>query len=280
MKTLKYNSLLIVFLIVFSAFAMLTSMEWISPARAQVANPPVPQISGDILQMRNGTMLQGNFVGGDAQTIKFATAQGIQSIPRNQALMITFGLTAVTPSTPPSQKPAPAPVQAPPPPQQPQTVTIPAGTVLIVTMTNQVSSQDASGRRFSAKLAANLTAGGIAVAQTGTTVYGRVAKSAQAGRLVGRSELELNLTEININGKMYPLMTTNFAEAGKGSFRKTARNVGLGALVGGAFGDSDDAKKGAAIGAGLSVIRKGQSVVVPAGAVLEFRMTQPLTITN
>ena len=54
--------------------------------------------------------------------------------------------------------------------------------------------------------------------------------------------------------------------------------MGLGALVGGVFGDSDDAKKGANIGLGLSVIRKGQSVVVPAGAVLEFRMTQPLTI--
>jgi len=96
--------------------------------------------------------------------------------------------------------------------------------------------------------------------------------------LAGKSTLELNLTDINVGGKMYPLMTTNFAEAGKGSFRKTARNAGMGALVGGAFGDSDDAKKGAAIGVGVSVLRKGDSVVVPAGATLEFRMTQPLTI--
>lgn len=277
MKTSKFKSLSIIFLTVFSAFVMITSTEWIIPANAQGFNPPVPQVSGDILQMRNGAMLQGSFVSGDSQAIKFANTLGIQSISRDQVLMITFGVKQAVLPVPPTQKPAP--VQAPLPLQQPRSVTIPAGTVLMVSTTNQVSSQDASGRRFGAKLAANLTAGSVTVAQTGTTVYGRVAKSAQAGRLIGRSELELSLTEININGKMYPLMTTNFAEAGKGSFRKTARNVGLGALVGGAFGDSDDAKKGAAIGAGLSVVRKGQSVVVPAGAVLEFRMTQPLTIT-
>jgi hypothetical protein len=150
----------------------------------------------------------------------------------------------------------------------------------MVSTTNQVSSDDSPGTRFTAKLASNLTANGVTVAQSGTTVYGRVTKSAQAGRMIGKSELELNLTEINIDGKMYPLMTTNFAETGKSSFRKTARNVGVGALVGGVFGDSDDAKKGAAIGAGLSVVRKGKSVVVPAGVVLEFRITQPLTITK
>ncbi len=52
-----------------------------------------------------------------------------------------------------------------------------------------------------------------------------------------------------------------------------------GKLIGGAFGDSKDAKKGAAIGVGVSVLRKGDSITVPPGAMLEFRMTQPLTIT-
>ena len=232
--------------------------------------------SGDTLQLRDGTVLQGTFASGDAQTLHFVTAQGVRTVPRNQALVLTF--TAPLPSTTPTPKPAPAAAQATPSPQLTKTVTIPAGTVLMTKMTNQVSSQYPAGRRFTATLVVNMTAGGIVVAPAGTTVYGRITKSSQAGRLVGRSELELNLTEINIGGKMYPLMTTNFAEAGKGSFRKTARNAGMGALIGGAFGDSDDAKKGAAIGLGVSVLRKGNSVVIPAGAMLEFRMTQPLTI--
>jgi hypothetical protein len=229
------------------------------------------QASGDTLQLKDGTALQGSFAGGDAQTIRFTTAQGVLSVPRNKALVLTF--------TPVAAAPAPVAVQAPPPRQQPTTVTIPAGTTLMISTTSQVSSQDQAGRRFTAKLAANLMANGIVVAPAGSTVYGRVTKSGQAGRLIGRSELELNLTDINIGGKMYPLMTTNFEEAGQRSFRKTARNAGMGALIGGAFGDSKDAKKGAAIGVGVSVLRKGDSVVVPAGATLEFRMTQPLTIS-
>lgn len=243
-------------------------------------NSLMSQALADTLQLKDGTALQGSFTGGDAQIIRFTTTHGMLSVPRNQALVLTF--TPAAPALPPqpTPKPAPVPLQAPPPapPQLPTTVTIPAGTTLMISMTSQVSSKNKPGQRFTAKLAANLMAGGIAAAPAGTTVYGRVTKSSQAGRLVGKSTLELNLTDINVGGKMYPLMTTNFAEAGKGSFRKTARNAGMGALVGGAFGDSDDARKGAAIGVGVSVLRKGDSVVVPAGATLEFRMTQPLTI--
>ena len=248
------------------------------------------QAFGDTLQLRNGTALQGGFVSFDGQTIQFATTQGVQSIPRAEALVLTFAAppASATASAPPSQpeappparqtsEPAAAPAATPPQPSGP--VTIPAGTVLRVSTTSQVSSQTPAGQRFGAKLAVDLKAGPVMVAPAGTAVYGRVTKSSQAGRMVGRSTLELALSEINIGGTMYPLMTSNFAEAGKSSFRKTARNAGMGALIGGAFGDSDDAKKGAAIGAGVSVLRKGQSVVVPAGAMLEFRMTQPLAIT-
>ncbi|UCD52395.1 MAG: hypothetical protein JSW27_07110 [Phycisphaerales bacterium] len=248
------------------------------------------QALGDTLQLRNGTALQGGFVSFDGETIKFATNLGLQSIPRAQALVLTFAAPAATASAspPPSQPAAPAPAgqtaepaatSATASPQPSGPVTIPAGTVLVVSMTSQVSSQSKAGQRFSAKVATDVKAGPAVVARAGTTVYGRVIKSSQARRLSGRSTLELALSEINIGGTMYPLMTTNFAEAGKSSFRKTARNAGVGALIGGAVGDSDDAKTGAAIGVGVSVIRKGQSITVPVGAKLEFRMTQPLTIT-
>jgi len=241
------------------------------------------QASGDILQLKDGTALQGGLVSFDGQTIQFATSQSLQSIPRAQALVLTFAAPpAPTPApvSPPSQPTAPVPAATPvaSPPHLSGPVTIPAGTVLLVSMTGQVSSQTPKSQRFGAKLTVDLKAGTMVVAPAGTTVYGRVTKSSQAGRMAGKSTLELALSEINIKGTMYPLMTTNFAEAGKSSFRKTARNAGVGALIGGAFGDSDDAKKGAAIGVGVSVLRKGQSVVVPAGAMLEFRMTHPLTI--
>ena len=256
---------------------------------ASLCSGLVQPVLGDTLQLRNGTALEGGFVSFDGQTIKFATNQGLQSIPRARAMVLTFAAppAATPPASPPAvaaavpagqpSAPAAVPAASPPPPSGP--ITIPAGTVLMVRTTGQVSSQTPTGQRFAAKLAVDLKAGPVVVAPAGTAVYGRVVKSSQAGRLVGRSTLELALSEINIKGTMYPLMTSDSSEAGRSSFRKTTRNAGMGALIGGAFGDSHDAKKGAAIGAGVSVLRKGQSVVVPAGAMLEFRMTQPLMIT-
>ncbi|MHC4521677.1 MAG: hypothetical protein ACYTAS_24045 [Planctomycetota bacterium] len=248
------------------------------------------QALGDTLQLRDGTALQGGLVSFDGQTIKFATDQGVQSVSRSQALVLTFAAPAAakteappppqpTASTPAGKTSEPAASAVAAPPQLTGPVTIPAGTVLLVSMTSQVSSQSKAGQRFTAKLATDLKAGRAVVAPVGTKVSGRVTKSSQARRLTGRSTLELSLSEIDIGGTMYPLMTSNFAEAGKSSFRKTARNAGVGALIGGAVGDSDDAKTGAAIGVGVSVLRKGDSITVPVGAQLEFRMTQPLTIT-
>jgi hypothetical protein len=48
-------------------------------------------------------------------------------------------------------------------------------------------------------------------------------------------------------------------------------------VIGGAVDGGDGAGKGAAIGAGVSLIRKGDSVTVPQGAILEFRLSQPVT---
>jgi hypothetical protein len=107
-----------------------------------------------------------------------------------------------------------------------------------------------------------------------------VDKSKQAGRLAGKSELAISLTGIDVAaGQMLPIMTTNFAEAGKSEGRKTARNAAAGAAVGAAVDDDGGAGKGAAVGAGVSLIKKGDSVTIPPGALLEFKLTQPVTVT-
>jgi hypothetical protein len=236
--------------------------------------PTLSFVQADTLETKDGRILQGKYKGGTQQSVRFQTDSELMTIGTSELLALTFTGPPSTASAAPTASATVAPVAAAGP------VTIPAGTVLLVTTTSQVSSEDAPGRRFSATLGSDMLAGSVVVAAKGSTVYGQVGKTAQAGRMVGKSKLELYLSEIDIKGIRYPLMTTNFAQAGKSSFRKTARNVGVGALIGGAFGDSDDAKKGAAIGAGLSAVRKGETVVIPTGTLLEFRMTQPLTITQ
>jgi hypothetical protein len=219
----------------------------------------------DTLELKNGDVVQGAYAGGTAGTVKMGTAQGVQVFSTADVLALKFS-------------PPPAPPPPPPPPAAPAAAprTVPAGTVLTVRMDTQVSSKDAAGKKFSGKLVTDLAAGQAVVARAGTTVIGQVEKSKQAGRLAGKSQLQMTLVGIDMSGKMAPIVTTNFAETGKSSFRKTARNVGAGAVIGNQFDGSGGA--GAAVGAGVSLIREGDSVTVPPGAILEFRLTQPLSL--
>ncbi len=129
-------------------------------------------------------------------------------------------------------------------PKEKKPITVPAGTALMVKTGEEVSSNDKPGRRFSATLQANLVAGDDVVADSGTQVYGQVASSKDVGRgiVASHSDLVLTLTDINIEGTMYPIITGSFSENS------------------------------------TSVILRKRAVVVPAGSLLEFKLTQPLTI--
>jgi hypothetical protein len=232
----------------------------------------------DTIELKNGTAVQGKYVSGTATTISIETAQGVLAVPIADMVALKFGEAPATAPAAGAAAPAaaavPAAAAAPAAP-----VTIPAGTVLTVRMESPVSSKDKEGTKFTAKLLADLMAGNTVAAKAGTTVYGEVDKSKQAGRLAGKSQLAISLTGIDMSGKVLPIMTSNFAEAGKSEGRKTARNAAVGGLVGAAADDDGGAGKGAAIGAGVSLIKKGDSVTVPVGALLEFKLTQPVTTT-
>jgi hypothetical protein len=234
----------------------------------------------DTIQFKNGASATGKFAGGDETTVVFKTADGKQqNYATAEIASMTFGAAHTPPPAPPGAA-APAAAAVPAAAAAPAVagpVTAAAGSLLTVRMDSQVSSKDPGGKKFSATLVSDLMSDqNTLVAKAGSTVLGQVEQSKQAGRAVGKSELKLTLTALNIDGKQVPIMTTNFAEAGKGSFRKTARNTAAGAAIG-AAADDDGAGKGAAIGAGVSLIRKGDSVTVPPGAILEFRLSQPVT---
>lgn len=163
-------------------------------------------------------------------------------------------------------------------------VTVPAGTRLMIRMIDGVdSSKNKVGYKFRASLEANLTVDGKVVAPKGTTVYGRLAEAKSAGRMKGGSALTLELTDISIGNTLYPLVSSDYQVAGKGSGKKTARRTiggaGLGALIGGIAGGGKGAAIGVAAGAGAgvmaSVLTKGEQVRVPSETLLEFRLMQP-----
>ena len=235
--------------------------------------PASPVLRADTVELKGGGILRGKYAGGTATAVRFTTDKGVEVIPTSDILALTFTAAPVAVAVPP----APIPVVVVVPPAGP--VSVPAGTVLTVRMDTQVSSKDASGKKFSGKLVADLVAGKVVVATAGTPVLGQVEQAKQAGRLAGKSTLKLTLTGVDLGGRIAPITTTDFAEIGKGSFRKTARNAGVGAIIGHQFDHDGGAGKGAAVGVGVSLIREGDSVTVPPGAILEFRLTQPLIIT-
>jgi hypothetical protein len=172
-------------------------------------------------------------------------------------------------------------------PQNTKSVTVPAGTRILIRMTDSVdSSKQKAGYRFTASLETNLQAQNVVVAPRGTVVYGRLASASSAGRMSGSSELTLELTDILINGTAYPLLTSTYDVKGSGEGSKTAKKVvggaGLGALIGGLAGGGKGAGIGALAGAAggtaIAGAKKGEQLSIPSETLLEFRLAQPVAL--
>jgi len=197
----------------------------------------------------------------------------------------------VPPPPPPAAKPVSVAAQSPPgqdPAAQYGEVTIPAGQVLLVRMIDGVdSSKNNVGDVFHASLETDLYVNNTVLARKGTDVYGRLANVKEAGKLSGSAELQLELMRIVIDGRDYPLVSSDYSLKGQGRGADTAKKVGGGAIVGAIIGAIAGGGKGAAIGAGagsaagagVQVFTKGEKVKVPSETLLEFRLQQPAMVT-
>jgi len=142
-----------------------------------------------------------------------------------------------------------------------------------------VDSSRGAGVRFTASLEGALQdASGVVLVPAGTTVMGVIAESKAAGRLVGKSEVEIAFTDLRINGVLYPIQSQGVKAVGEGSGRDTARKVGAAALVGGAFGGGSGAAKGAAIGGAAALLTRGKKVRIPKGTLLELQLVAPARV--
>jgi hypothetical protein len=224
----------------------------------------------DVLELKNGKVLNGKYVGGTAGTIRFETGNATQVFETAQVTALTFtggGTTAAAPATATASAPAAA---------SPSAVSVPTGTTLLVRMVDPVSSSDPQGKRFTTTLETDLAVNGVVVAKAGTKVYGRVQSAQKARRYAGQSNLDLRLTEIAIGPNLVPIVTSGYTDAGAKSIGKTAKGAAAGAAIGAIAGD---AGKGAAIGAVASGLKKGESVSVGSGTLLEFQLQQSVNIS-
>lgn len=234
----------------------------------------------DVLELKNGTLLNGTFAGGTDATVRFKTDAGIQVLETGQIVALTFTTTKPATAAPAAAKPAaptPVPVAATTtaPSAPAQALTLPAGTMLLVRTMDSISSKNQTGSTFTTKLEYDLSGGSAVALKGGTVIYGRIQSSTEAGRAVGRSTLDLRLTQVVVNGQPVPILTSGYQQAGQASIAKAAKGAAAGAAIGAIAGD---AGKGAAIGAVGGALVRGQTVTITPGTLLEFTLTQPATL--
>jgi len=158
-------------------------------------------------------------------------------------------------------------------------VTIPAGASLLVKLDTAVSSSDKPGTKFSGVLQGDLTGNGVTAVKAGSAVYGEVAEAKKAKRVRGKAEVTFALSQVRIDGQLVPIVTQPIKDIAASSTKKTAKGAAAGAAIGAIADGGEGAAKGAAIGAGASALKKGENAGNAAGALVEFKLAAPLTVT-
>lgn len=220
-------------------------------------------------------------------------ALGFCSFP----LIAAQGQTGAPPSTaqqgvgeyPPD--PGAYPQSAPPSSQMiPQALTLPAGTLIQVRLTDTLSSdRNRPGDGFTTVLDQPLIAQGWVVAHRGQTAVGRVAVAQNAGRVQGVSQLAVELSElVLVDGQQVPIRTQLVQSSAGTSRARDAEGVGtttgIGAIIGGAAGGGSGAAIGAAAGAVAGVVgvltTRGRATELYPETRLTFRLEEPVTIST
>ena len=156
-------------------------------------------------------------------------------------------------------------------------VTIPAGTKLMVNLSKPLSTaSNAAGSTFSEILEVDFVYDGKVIAPKGSQIYGKINES-RGGKVIGGSKLTFTFTSIMVNNQLTDIVTDPIGvEGGKGN---TAKMVGAGALIGGAFGGGSGSGTGGLIAGGLAVLSSGKNhIQIPAGTLVEVPLKAPLTI--
>jgi BON domain len=197
----------------------------------------------------------------------------------------------VAPPPPPQQQEAVQTVAPPPPPPPPvvKTVTIPAGTVIPIRMTDALDSASTqSNTVFHGSLAGDLVVDGMVAARQGAPVVGRVVTAKDATHFSGASELSIELTRIDTVDQPMAVVTDAYTKQGNGRGKNTAAKTGggaalgaiVGALAGGGKGAAIGAVAGGGVGAGVNGVTRGQQVQIPSETLVSFHLQSPISVTT
>jgi hypothetical protein len=245
-------------------------------------------LSADRVRLRSGQSVDGSVLSADTKTIRVLLANGsIAEYPIGDVSAVEFSprKPPAPPPAPPA-KPAAAAAPAPAPVSKPAPITVPAGTVLNVSLTKAIEVDAAqAGATFKSQLDDPVMLKGNLVLPRGATVMLQAAKVEQAGKMKGADLITLKANSIAFGGRSYEIVTSYVEQKGAGEGKKTGRKVaggtGLGAIVGGIAGGGKGAAIGAAVGAAGGAVMATQGtehLTLPAETRLQFTVSSDFKV--
>ena len=207
----------------------------------------VPLITqAHILKLKDGRILKGQLVKATADVLYFhVEGDTIQEFAVGDLLSIHFSSASINAAPPPKAEP----------------IRIEAGTVIRVKLTQELGTRkNDAGQRYFADLAEDLAVEDVTLSAAGKRVFGRVRKVVKPKRSNDRAAIEILLTDLTIAGKNQPIITDYFGleNDGDGNYSFLGEAKPVDATIGTFFDD--------------------QHIRIPAGTVLEFHITQPVSV--
>jgi hypothetical protein len=273
-------------------------------------------LSADTLTLRNGTTVQGTYLGGTSRQVRMDQNGDVRTYDIGQIQSVSF--TEPEPPPPPPRAssqpsfPPPAPSYPPPSDRGPREIandrerdrdrerdadrsrapqsaglTIPADTTITVRMIEAVNSETARlGETFRASLDEPVIVNGQEVIPRGADVLTKLVTADQSGKIQGRTVLALALSTITVNGRPVDVTTADVRTESGSRGSRSAKVIGgtaalgaiIGAIAGGGTGAAIGAGSGAAVGTGAEVLTGGQKVRIPSETRLTFRLQNPIQL--
>lgn len=179
----------------------------------------------------------------------------------------------------------PSAEEAPPVRAVAESFTVASGTVLVVRLATEVSSDTATaGNRFQGFLDQDLSSGGRLVAPAGAKVYGIVSAAESGSKMKGTASLAVTLTDMQVGGRIVPVRTDPLSVKG-GSGTGAKKLVGgalvgtaIGAIAGGGEGAAWGAAVGAGVGGAAAAAGSVKAAVIPAQTPQAFTLAAPFQV--
>lgn len=263
--------------------------------------------SADTLVLRNGSRIDGTFMGGDSRSIRFAAGNQVNTYAVGDVESVRFVDDSETSSSqnPPgpvqAQAPPPAspyppvapavpPAAAPPPADTgggPIGVELPAGTNIVIRLIDPVDSDiDHLGQSYRASVDQPVVVDGQTVIPRGADLVAVLTNAQKAGKLEGKTALTIDLQSLTVDGRKYDIQTGSVTQASTSQTERSAKVIGgtaalgaiIGAIAGGGKGAAIGTLAGAGAGTAAQVATSGSHVKIPSETRLTFSLTHPLDL--